>query len=352
MSPSLRQKIAQTLCFGFRGANLDAAMELKSWLMHSDGIGSLILFDYDLSTKAYGKNIQSFEQLAKLTTEIKSYFQSKHPDDLQPWISIDVEGGRVDRLAQLKDYHPLPSAKTMACYSETERLELWHAHAKRLKSLNVDLNFAPVVDLDLSPEEGIFGPLERCFSSDPDFVTKCSKSYISVLNQHGILACLKHFPGHGSAKGDSHLDFVDVSNTFKLIELKPFANLIQDSNLDFAIMTAHVINRQLDPSGRPATLSELILKNLLRQEYGYKGLIISDDLQMQAISKYYSRRDAILQTFLAGADILIFGNQLAWDEPQDVIDEIEGLVEEKILPINIIDRAYQRILRYKLKIRE
>jgi len=351
MPLSLRQKIAQTLCFGFSGTTLAQASLLKSWLSHADGLGALILFDYDMKKQAYGKNITSLEQVTKLNFDIKTFYQAQHPDMPLPWISIDVEGGRVDRLAKLPNYPILPSAKKMVEMSSNERRAHWVQHAKLLKGLHIDLNFAPVVDLELSPHEGIFGPLERCYSHDPDVVLEMARSYIQVLNQHDIMACLKHFPGHGSARGDSHLDFCDVSERFQACELRPFRDLIRESELHFTIMTAHVVNRQLDPLGLPATLSPQILENLLRKEFGYQGIIISDDLQMQAISKYYSRQEAILQTFLAGADMLIFGNQLSWDEPQEIIDEIVGLIQQRLLPQEKIERAFQRIMSYKLKTR-
>lgn len=143
------------------------------------------------------------------------------------------------------------------------------------------------------------------------------------------MGCLKHFPGHGSACGDTHFDFVDVSKTFQPQELIPFQKLCQNNQLIFSIMTAHVVNQNMDESNTPATLSHKILTRLLRHEFNFPGVIISDDLQMHSISKYYGRKEVLLKTFQAGADMVIFGNQLGCDTPKDIIDDIEHLVKTK-----------------------
>lgn len=343
----LRKKIAQLICIGFDGSNLEHAHKLKDWLAHDDGIGALILFDYDLKRQVFDKNIKDLKQLKKLNQDIKTFYQAKHPNAPQVWLSIDVEGGKVDRLSKLESYSKLISPKKIASLSQEERNQYWSNHALLLQELNIDLNFAPVVDLDLSPHEGIFGPLERCFSDDPIIVAKMASDYIQILNQHHILACLKHFPGHGSARGDSHLDFVEVSDTFNFEELKPYQLIQGQPNLLYSVMTAHVINRQLDSTGIPATLSKNILSDLLRTEFGFQGIIISDDLQMKAISKYYSRKEALMKTFQSGSDMVIFGNQLGWDEPQDIINDVVYLVKNNLISEEIINQAYERVLRYK-----
>jgi beta-N-acetylhexosaminidase len=343
----LRKKIAQLICIGFDGSDLNHSPKLKDWLAHDDGIGALILFDYDYKKQVFDKNIKTLNQLKKLNHDIKTFYQAQHPNSPQIWLSIDVEGGKVDRLSKLDSYSNLPSPKKIASLTQAERNQHWKNHALLLQELKIDLNFSPVVDLDLSPYEGIFGPLERCFSDDPIIVAKMANDYIQILNQHHILACLKHFPGHGSARGDSHLDFVDVSDTFILEELRPYQLIQVQPNLLYSVMTAHVINRQLDSKGIPATLSKNILSDLLRAEFGFQGIIISDDLQMKAISKYYSRKDALLKTLKAGSDMFIFGNQLGWDEPQDIINDVVDLVQNNLISEKIINEAYERVLKYK-----
>lgn len=348
--PHIRKKIAQLICIGFNGSNLDNATQLQEWLSHEDGLGTLILFDYDLEQQSLGKNIISLEQVAKLTSDIKSFYKKHHPNQENIWISIDVEGGNIDRLNTAQGYSPVPPAGQVAKMNKQEREELWHATAKVLKRLNIDMNFAPVVDLNLSPKQGIFGPRERCFSDDPQVVVKLSQEYLSILNQYQIVGCLKHFPGHGSASGDTHFDFVNVSNTFQSQELIPFQMLSETNQLLFSVMTAHVVNQNMDDSNVPATLSHKILTGLLRHEFNFQGIIISDDLQMHSIAKYYGRREALLKTFQAGADMVIFGNQLGWDTPKDIIDDIEYLVDTKKLNPMLIEQAYNRVIDYKKRL--
>lgn len=196
---------------------------------------------------------------------------------------------------------------------------------------------------------GIFGPLQRCFSNDPIIVEKFAREYIRILQSEQIMGCLKHFPGHGSALGDSHEEFVDVSRTFHASELKPFESLTKDKSMVQCIMTAHVINRQLEPTGIPATLSKTILSDKLRHEMGYEGLIISDDLQMHAIAKHFPLNEALAKTINAGADMIIFGNQLGESSPNQVIDIIENLIHQGEIKAETIHTAYMRIKHFKQK---
>lgn len=347
MSVSLREKIAQMLCFGFEGAYWSEVETLKEWLSSPDGLGWLIEFNYDCHTQTYGKNIQSFEQLQTLNQKIKANYAQNHPHGLPLWLSVDVEGGKVDRLSQLADYPKSPTAQNMALLSQTQRQTIWLQTARYLKALHFDLNFSPVVDLNLSPQQGIFGPFERCFSEDPVLVSQLAQEYIEILRQQGLMACIKHFPGHGSARGDSHEGFVDVTTTFEQMELTPYQKLLQIPGLVECIMTAHVVNRELDDSGIPATLSKKMIRGILRQQFQYRGLVISDDLQMFAIAKYFSKEESIVKAIEAGADVLMFCNQLGADTPKDIIDRIENLIKHQRIDERWIENAYQRIKHYK-----
>lgn len=352
MDVNLRQKIAQMLCFGFQGAHWSDCIELQEWLSSSDGLGWLIEFDYDCHQKNYQKNIFSLSQLETLNQDIKSFYKLKHPTALPLMMSVDVEGGKVDRLSRLDAYEQIPPAAELVKMTSQERLILWDNNAKQLKKLGFDLNFSPVVDLNLSPNEGIFGPLGRCFSDSPDVVIDLTQEYLGVFSRNGLMSCLKHFPGHGSAKGDSHQGFVDVSRTFSYQELIPYQVLLKKSGLVECIMTAHVINKELDASGLPATLSKTILTDLLRNQLHYEGLIISDDLQMYAIAKNYSIDDALVYSIEAGADILMFCNQLGQISPSEIINVIENLVKSRRIQEDKIVKAYQRIKFFKqLKLR-
>ena len=212
-----------------------------------------------------------------------------------------------------------------------------------------NLNFAPVLDVNVNPNNPVIGKIERSFSSDATTVS----SYASIYSRHFLnqkIQCVyKHFPGHGSSTEDSHLGFVDVSDTWQSYELNPYQQLLNSNQSCGVIMTAHIVNRQLDESGLPATLSRTILTHLLRKQLNFKGVIITDDMQMKAISDHYGLEQALVLAINAGADMLIFGNNLSV-EPQDP-EQLIDIIEAKVLSGDInperINDAYQHIRALK-----
>jgi beta-N-acetylhexosaminidase len=172
-------------------------------------------------------------------------------------------------------------------------------------------------------------------------------SFIAAHHQRGVLTTLKHFPGHGSSRSDSHLGFTDVSDTWTRDELEPYARIIEAGQAD-AIMTAHIFNSHLDKQD-PATLSPATINGLLRGELGFEGVVISDDLQMAAITAHYGFETAIRKALEAGVDILVFGNNLNYDEEivPRTIKVIRSLVDTGVISEARIDLSYQRIMRLK-----
>src|SRR5690606_10098573 len=166
--------------------------------------------------------------------------------------------------------------------------------AATLAEAGINLNLAPVVDVNVNPDNPVIGQLERSFSGDPDVVTEQAKAFIEAHHEHGVLCTLKHFPGHGSSEADSHLGFVDVTNLWSRQELEPFRNLI-DAGLADAIMTAHIFNANWD-SEHPATLSRAVITGILREELGYDGVVITDDMQMGAIRDFYGFEAAVVMS--------------------------------------------------------
>ncbi len=345
MMRTLRQKIAQMLIIGFPESELQPNSPVVDWLK-ADGLGGVLLFDFNMQTNSFGKNLQTPEQIQRLNCQLVD----ANASDLPLFVALDYEGGCVDRLKKIAGCRATMSPLEQANLSESElRVEV-NAMASTLKQLGFNLNFAPVVDLNLNDEQGIIGKLGRSFSADPERVTKVASEFVREFNAQGLVCCYKHFPGHGSAIGDTHEGFVDVTTTFNPIELKPYASLCQNLNQQVMVMTAHVINRALDPSGLPATLSYPILTGLLRDEFGFDGVIISDDLQMQAISHHYSLEDSLRLTINAGSDMVIFGNQLGEHTAPEVIDCIEALVNAGAIQTSRIDDAFDRIVRLKNKL--
>jgi beta-N-acetylhexosaminidase len=222
--------------------------------------------------------------------------------------------------------------------------------AQTLRQVGINLNLAPVVDLNVNPDNPIIGNLERSFSGDPAMVTKHALEFIKAHHEQGLLCTLKHFPGHGSSTADSHLGLVDVTNTWSRTELDPYRNLIGAGVVD-ATMTAHVFNRKTD-GDNPATLSKPTISGLLREELNYDGVVISDDMQMGAITEHYGFETAVQAAIEAGVDILVFANNSVYEE--DIAARtgafIKQLVQHGTVSEARIDTSYQRVQRLKQRL--
>jgi beta-N-acetylhexosaminidase len=189
--------------------------------------------------------------------------------------------------------------------------------------------------------------LGRSFSADPVVVTEQATAFIEAHHEIGVSCTLKHFPGHGSSTGDTHLGVVDVTTTWEPIELEPFSKLVS-ANLADAILTAHVFNSTLDPR-YPATLSRATITGILREQIGYDGLVLSDDMQMGAIRDAFGYEDAVRLAIEAGIDVLTIANQQVFEEGivGRTIDLIEQLVSDGKIDEERIDGSHRRIQAFK-----
>jgi len=265
-------------------------------------------------------------------------------------ISVDDEGG--DRATRLSPTHGFPqtlSAKEVGHLGDHMANKNADLMANNLSDAGFNLNFSPVLDVNVNPDNPIIGALGRSFSANPNEVTHYAKIYSKHFLNHNIQCAYKHFPGHGSATADSHLGFVDVSKTWRPKELQPYVYLLNRKTSCGMVMTAHLVNRQLDASGLPATLSHKIITQVLRKKMKFQGVVITDDMQMKAITNSYSLEESVTLAINAGADMLLFGNQLT-DAPQD-IDALVHLIEQKVRTNDIseqrINEAYEHIVRFK-----
>ena len=350
--PNLREKIGQMLVMGFPGkvANLSS---LVDHYLDEDNIGGVILFDFNSQSQTFDKNIESPEQVKILTKQLQSLAKLANNKNNRPLlpllIAVDYEGGRVNRLHPRYGFPPIPSAKEVGKGGFEEANNTAHLMAKTLKTAGFNLNFSPVLDVDVNPDNPIIGKLERSFSADPNSVTQYSDIYTQQFLNQQVECAYKHFPGHGSSQSDSHLGFVDITNTWTVNELTPFLQLIAQKKHCGMVMVAHVVNRKLDASGLPATLSSSMISGLLRQELHFDGVVITDDMQMKAIADYYGLAAALTLAINAGADMFIFGNQLGdkVQDPKELIDLIEAKVHSGEISEMRIDEAYQRILKMK-----
>lgn len=343
---NLRNKISQMIIIGFDGTKLEKNSALYDDLAN-ERISGVILFSNSPKDSKSIKNVKNPKQLKKLISDIKAASKSKL------FISIDEEGGKISRLpqergfrAQTLSYKELGDKNDeMTTYLEAKKI------AMTLKDLGINLNFAPCIDLALNPNSDVIFKAERSFSDDPQKVIKHANAYILAHNQYGILTALKHFPGHGSASGDSHLGFVDATNTFSSKELEPYQALIS-SGAAQNIMVSHVFNKKIDDK-YPATLSYKTINGILKGKLGFSGLIITDDMQMKAITDNYTFEQAVINAINAGCDILVFGNNLEYggkDLAQKFNDTVFNAVKDGKISPERIDEAYYKISTVKARL--
>lgn len=338
---SLDQKIGQMLIIGFRGFEAPSQHPI-SQAIKKYHIGGVVLFDYDVPTKSPVRNIQSPSQLKSLNRQLQSYAK------IPLFITVDQEGGKVARLKQGLGFPQSVSAEYLGKLNNTDSTQYYAKKtARTLKEIGINTNLAPVIDVNINPENPVIGSLNRSFSANPETVAKHAKIYIDGLHKYNIITTLKHFPGHGSSEDDSHKGIVDVTKTWQKKELNPYKELINSGKTDI-IMTAHIYNENLD-STYPATLSKPIITGILRDSLAFKGVIMSDDMQMGAIRKYYGLKESIKLSLQAGVDILVFANNSIFDV--DIAAKahriIKELIDEGALSEERITESYKRIMQLK-----
>ena len=340
--PTLRERIAQMIVVGFRGRTPDEARPTLDQVTHL-GLGGVVLFSVDQPTGG-PRNVQSPEQLAALVGALQS------AAGLAPLlVAIDQEGGRVARLGPANGF-PAPP-RSAAELGRLDDLAVTRAESRAaaevLAAGGITLNLAPVVDLAVNPDNPIIAGLGRSFGVDPMKVAAQAGAFIDGHHEIGLRCTLKHFPGHGSSMGDTHLGVVDVTATWTETELEPFATLIGDGRAD-AVLTAHVFNSRLD-ADHPATLSRATVTGILREQLGWDGAVLSDDMQMGAIRDAYGYEEAVALAIEAGIDLLVVANQIVYEAgvAARTIDVVEGLVRSGRISESRIDESWRRISALK-----
>lgn len=329
----LKKEIGRMLIVGFRDANVTKDSTIVKQIQKYD-LGGVILFDREYKDRTKPKNIRSKQQLKALTSQLQSFANKPL------LISIDQEGGRVARLKKKYGFAVAPSAKSVAKIGVEGAKIIYKKQAKMLSESGINCDLAPVVDLEINPKNRVIVGLERSYG-DAKTTIKYARIFIDALKRQRVLSVLKHFPGHGSSQGDSHKGFVDISDTWSGKELKPYRELIKENRADI-IMSAHVFNRYLDKH-YPATLSYKINQELLRDDLGFNGVLISDDMQMGAITQNYSLKEAVTLAINSGVDMLLFGNQLAQQNIDDLVDLIFTQVKSGAIDYKRIQEANRRI---------
>jgi beta-N-acetylhexosaminidase len=352
MSPpaiGLAAKVAQMLLVGFRGTDAASAAAVIADI-RDRSLGGVVLFSTDQPTGKGVRNIVSPSQLAALNAALQD--AASRAEAGQPLlVAVDEEGGRVARLDPAHGFPPTESAAALGARDDARYTRAAGARiAATLRAAGINLNLAPVVDLDVNPDNPIIGVLDRSFGANPELVTRQARAFVRGHRARGLLTTLKHFPGHGSSTADSHLGVVDVTDTWSPVELQPYRALVPAGLAD-TILTAHVFNARLDPD-HPATLSAATVDGLLRGQIGYDGVVISDDMQMGAIRQAYGYRDAVRLALLAGVDVLTIANQQVFEAGivERTVQIVLGLVADGELSEQRIDQSWQRIRALKKRI--
>jgi beta-N-acetylhexosaminidase len=275
--------------------------------------------------------------------------------ELPPFITLDQEGGAVQRLTGAVGFKEVPNAQTVARKDSPAAAKALYAKmAASLAGLGFTVNFGPVVDLNVNPDNPIIGKFGRSFGVDPAKVVAYAEAFIAAHHAAGLITALKHFPGHGSSTTDSHKGFVDITKTWKPTELDPYEALIADG-YDDMVMVGHLYDANYAGDSTeelPASLSANWIEGVLRGQIGFKGVVVSDDLEMGAIRKRFTLKQTVVRAVEAGVDVLLFSNTAAYTPY--LADTVRRILvtEAKANPSfrARIEASYKRIVALKQRI--
>lgn len=325
----LRLEIGQHFIVGLDSTKLTS--ELEQFLAEYK-IGNIILFQ---------RNVKSIEQLRRLCSDIQKCVR-RHTGH-GALISIDQEGGTVIRLGS--DSANIPGAMAIAAAGGPELARrAGRITGRQLRSVGVNFDFAPDMDVNCNPDNPVIGV--RSYGETPEQVIAYGTEMIRGLQENGVLACAKHFPGHGDTNMDSHLSLPRVTKPaqqLERMELPPFAKAVEAGVA--GIMTAHIIFPELEPEEIPATMSRRIITGLLRDRMGYDGLIVTDCMEMAAISSYYGTACGAAAALRAGADLILVSHTA--EKAKEAIRAVEEAVRSGSIPQEELQKSTERILRLK-----
>jgi beta-N-acetylhexosaminidase len=318
---NIRRDIGQLLIGSLPGKTITP--EMRS-LAREFSLGGVIFF---------ARNIEAPEQVAELSQDAQVLAAT-----LPLWVSVDQEGGRVARLKAPFTVWP-PMATLGRSGDETLARRFAKALATELRAVGITLDYAPVLDIHTNPKNPIIG--DRALAEDAQGVARLGAAIIDTLQSNGVAACGKHFPGHGDTSVDSHLDLPLIEHPpdrIRRVELVPFRDAIK-ATVAF-IMTAHLLVPSLDEE-KPATLSRRIVYGMLREELGFDGVILSDDLEMKAIAKSYTVPDAAVQAIAAGCDALLVCSGDV-DVQAQTLEALVHAIEQDVIAYQRLEDALKR----------
>ncbi|MET3924843.1 glycoside hydrolase family 3 N-terminal domain-containing protein [Devosia sp. 2618] len=339
---TLEQMAGQMIVIGFQGDDVSSApvVALRDELA-AGRIGGVMF----LKT-----NVKTLDAVSKMNAA----FRAASPE-LLPFITLDQEGGAVERLTKAVGFEEIPNAASIAANNTPEQAEAIYAKmAASIAELGFTVNFGPVADVNLNPNNQVIARFGRAFSADPEVVAAYDEAFVRAHHTAGLLTSLKHFPGHGSSTADSHEGFVDITQTWQPSELDPYRILIADDLADM-VMVGHLYHADYSDADAktPSSLSPQWITGVLRDDLGFNGVVISDDLEMGAIRDHFTLEETVTSAVRAGMDVLLFSNTAKYRAGlgQEILDIL--VAEAKVDPTfeARIEQSYDRIVALKARIR-
>jgi beta-N-acetylhexosaminidase len=339
---SLEQMAGQMIIVGFKGDDAgDASVKAIAAEFAAGTLGGIMYLKPNVKSLAAVK-------------AMNGAFRAASPD-LPPFITLDQEGGAVERLTSEVGFAELPNAQTIAAQDSPDQAEAIYAKmAKAVAAEGFTVNFGPVADLNINPNNQVIAKFGRSFGKSSATVTAYDEAFIKAHHDAGLLTSLKHFPGHGSSTADSHEGFVDISKTWSPVELDPYKALFASGYNDL-VMVGHLYHKDYAGTGKgklPASLSREWIDGVLRGQLKFDGVVISDDLEMGAIRKQFGLRDTVVRAVNAGVDVLLFSNTA--DYSPNLADKVRAILvaEAEADPVfkGRIEASYARIVALKARI--
>lgn len=338
---TLEQMAGQMIVVGFQGDDAgDASVEALTEKLRAGRLGGVMY----LKT-----NVKSLDAVRAMNAA----FRAAAPEAL-PFITLDQEGGSVERLTRDVGFTEIPNAATIAASNSVEGARrIYAGMADAIADLGFTVNFGPVADINRNDNNQVIARFGRAFGKDADIVTAYDEAFIEAHHQAGLITALKHFPGHGSSTADSHEGFVDITRSWDDSELDPYRALIADGYADF-VMVGHLYHADYADADTqtPSSLSPQWITGVLRDDLGFKGVVISDDLEMGAIREHYSLEQTVTQAVRAGMDVLLFSNtaNTRASLSDEILDILVATAGADPTFAERIEQSYQRIMALKARL--
>jgi beta-N-acetylhexosaminidase len=339
---TIPDNLGRLLCVGIRGcAPGEALLERDLDCCARAGVGGVILFDRGAGASGGVRNIESAAQLRELIAHIRE----RLGDDVL--VCVDQEGGRVARLHGGNGFEEGASACEFASLDGEAQEREAEREARQVARAGFDVNFAPCVDMAIEEESAVIAQLGRSYGGESRGVIECAQRVLGAHREAGVVACLKHFPGHGSARGDTHRGLVDITETWeRQRELLPYRELLDGAGVEVGVMMAHVMHRGLD-SEMPASMSRAIIEGLLRGEIGFEGVVFTDSIDMRAIAERFDAGEATVRSIAAGADVVVHGmnpaDEHAAHPVAEMVRALERALQEGVISLERVERSLERI---------